>query len=118
MRLAIPLASVGNVGNVFVPTGRQLAASISCHCVGQIGMLLRRTWLEQLCQAALGLCPRAPTPFGEIAPHLLRHEKLGVLGPAVKFLGQLDFFVAQRLAVGFVRCPACAARRSRCGCER
>ena len=45
-------------------------------------------------------------------------RNLRVLRPAVVALGEADLVGAQRLAVRGVRCPACAARRSRCGCRR
>ena len=59
--------------------------------------------------------PRAPQPAVEVLAHPVRHQELGIFGPTIGSLGQPDFLVAKRLAVG-PSCPACAARHSRCGC--
>src|ERR1700692_4937287 len=50
------------------------------------------------------LCPQvAPAlsnPILKMLAHALRHQKFGVLGPAIEFLHQPDFIFAKRLAVG------------------
>ena len=58
-------------------------------------------------------CRRGADAFAEMGVHLVGHQELCVLRPAVDGLGQADFFFAQRLAVGCRACSACAARPRR-----
>ena len=62
--------------------------------------------------------PRAPRRCGTAS----RNERQRVVGdveglvrdPAVGLLGEAHLVLAERRAVGLLRCPACAASRSRC----
>ena len=46
------------------------------------------------------LCPAHADAIREMLAHSIGHKELRVLWPAVKALGEADFFFAQRLAMG------------------
>ena len=54
----------------------------------------------------------------EVGQHLVGHEELLVLRPAVGLLGQADFLLAQRSCRGRRACCACSGRRRRSRCGR
>ena len=87
MRLARPLASAGNVGNVGVPAVGQLAPLHQPPLFGQLGILLRVLG-ELLLPLLARLLAALADACREMLDDFLGHQELLVLGPAVNLLGR------------------------------
>src|SRR5690349_19218377 len=85
--------------DLFVPPLREIA---SLHPLTLIGELRMGTAvaLEQRHPFRPKLRPAHAEVFGEMLVHAFGHEKLRVLRPTIKALGQLDLGLPQRLAMG------------------
>ena len=98
-RPAMPLASAGKLGRL-----RSQPAGSSRRCIwsssaASSGNCLRYA-ANSASHAAARLAAARADAGGEVLADAVGHEELRVLRPAVGALGELDFLVAQRLAVG------------------
>ena len=85
---------------VLVPAVGQLAVLHLVELVGEVGILRPCTassWANQASRSCLAAFADA---LLEVVVDAVGHEELGVFGPAVVPLGQADFVLAQRLAMG------------------
>jgi hypothetical protein len=98
-RPAIPFASAGKARQVAVPSSRQLAALHLIDLGGELGKP-GPVACEECLAAATGLRTTRTDPGGEVLAHPVRNEKLRILRPTIGTLGEADFLIAQRFAMG------------------
>ena len=87
---------------IFVPTLGQLPALHPLDLVGE-ARILRPVVREHVHPGVALRGPARAHVLREMAGDALRHQELGILGPAIEALGQLDLLGAEGLAVGRVR---------------
>ncbi len=92
----------GEDRQVFVPAVGELAVLDPVELVGQVRML-RLVASTVANQASRSSLPRRPMPSLKVVVNAVGDVELGVLGPAVGTLGELDLLLAQGLAVGGAR---------------
>ena len=98
---AFPFASAGKTGRFLSqPSGssRCCMRSISSASSGYLRLVLARTARPRPRERLAALADAVL----EVIVDAVGDEELGVLGPAVDLLGQLDFFFAERFAVGLL----------------
>ena len=87
-------------GEIAVPTGREFAPLHLVDFRRQVRDTCARYAAKSSVQSRRASAPRAPDAAGEVLVDAVGHEELRVLGPAVVALGEADFFLAERFAVG------------------
>ena len=98
-RVATPLASAGERGQVLVPAFGQLAVLHAIELLRQLGILGPVLATPGEPGVAKLLATLAET-VAKVVVNPIRYVEFGVFRPAVVPLGQSDFFLAKRLAVG------------------
>ena len=97
-----PLGIRGENREVSIPALGKLAVLHAIHLLGELRMgpavLLKRSE-PRIAQRPSALSDTAR----DMLPDPVGHQKLGILGPIVGALGEPDFFLAERFAVGGAR---------------
>ena len=101
-RVAMPLASAGNVGRSLSQPSGSWRCCIRSSWSASSGYLALYS-LELGEPGVAELLAAAADALLEVLVDAVGDQELGVLGPAVELLGQPDLVLAQRLAVGAVR---------------
>ncbi len=98
-RLAKSFGVSGEHRQVGIPTlGKRLRLH-SLEAVGKIGVLAA-VGSGQLGPGLVQMAAAAADALAEMLAHAVRHQKFGVLGPAVIAFGEADLLLAERLAMG------------------
>ena len=103
--LAMPLASAGKVGRLSSQSSGSSRRAF--FAIARRAREIFAYWAKIEFHFSRIFAPRAPTPSRKARVDARRAQELRVFGPAVNFLGEFDFVVAERLAVGLVGVCLC-----------